>query len=245
MKGRRSAFPVNLTVFLVSGCVLFSALIYLGYRLTRLDLFRIRQVVCKDKLPLDFSYLEGSNIFGVDLRKESRRLELLYPGYSKIRLIKVFPDRIFVDFIERVPLAYVKLQRYFCIDEDQVLFDPPKQPLERELPLILGLERRVYNPSAGGRVNLREMGFAVSLIKTAARGSVLKSYPIKTINVPGLSNASFSIADGLEIRISQDRMDEKMDILNSLLAQEKDRLADIRYIDLRFKEPVIKLKSAD
>lgn len=244
MKGSRSAFPVKPAALVILGCALFLALLYLGQRLSRLEVFRVKQIISRDALPFDLSHLEGENIFGVDLKKESKALEALYPGYKRIRLIKVFPDRIFADGLKRSAVAYLRLQRYFCIDEEMVLFNPAAQ-LESGLPLILGLERRIPNPSAGARVNLRELSFALSLIKEARQEPVLRAYPIKTISVPGLSNASFSIAEGLEIRISQEQMGEKLDILNSLLAQEKDRVSGIKYIDLRFKEPVIKLKNAD
>jgi len=244
MKDSRSAFPVKPVVFIIAGCALFFALFCLVRKMSSLDLFRVKQVMVRGGVPLELSGIEGANIFGIDLKKEARRLQQLYPGYKKIRLIKVFPDRIFVDVAERSALAYLRLQRYFCVDEQMVLFNPPEQ-LQAGLPLILGLERRVSNPSAGARVNLSELGFALSLIKEAGQEPVLRNYPIKTISVPGLSNASFSIAEGLEVRISQERMEEKLDILNSLLAQEKDRVSEIKYIDLRFKEPVIKLKNAD
>ncbi|MEI6631454.1 MAG: cell division protein FtsQ/DivIB, partial [bacterium] len=145
----------------------------------------------------------------------------------------------------RRPIAYVKLYRYFCVDDGLVLFDLPKQAQAQELPLILGLDRIIYNPKPGVRVNLRELAFAVDIIKKAGVISALKDYQIKTINVPSLNNASFFIAGGLEVKISQDDISEKMSILGSLLNQEKLGLGQIRYIDLRFKEPVIKLKNAD
>lgn len=245
MKGRKSAFPIKAVLALVLFCALLLVLLYLGHRLKNLGLFKIKYIISKEDSQIELPHLKGINIFEVNLRKESARLEGLYPGYKIIKLIRVLPDRIFADFIERRPVAYVKLYRYFCVDDGLVLFDLPKQAQAGELPLILGLDRRIYNPSPGARVNLRELALAVDIIKKAGVTPVLKDCQIKTISVPSLNNASFFIAGGLEVKISQDDISDKMSILGSLLNQERSGLDKIRYIDLRFKEPVIKLKNAD
>ncbi len=242
MKGRRSSFPVKRASPLVALALLFALLLCLGYGLTRLGYFNIRYIICDENLPIDLSYLKGRNIFGVNLKKESLYLAALYPGYKRIRLVKVFPDRIFAQMTYRRPLAYVKLFRYFCVDDELVLFDIPKEAQEAQFPLVLGLERRILNPRLGAKVNSRELAMAVTIIKETRENPVLRDYPIKRIDVPGLNNASFFIAEGLQVKISQDDIKAKMLILGSLLNEEKDNLGRVRYIDLRFKEPVIKFK---
>jgi hypothetical protein len=47
----------------------------------------------------------------------------------------------------------------------------------------------------------------------------------------------------LEVKISQEDLKNKIAILGGLLVASKDELGNIRYIDLRFKEYVIKPKS--
>ena len=245
MKGRRSAFPIKAVVATLIFGILLSALLYLGYALANLDFFKIRYIISSRDNPIDFSYLQGRNIFKVDLKKESLRLSGLYPGYKKIKLVRVFPDRIFVNLLERKALAYLKLHRYFCVDESLVLFDLPKEMEEVGLTLILGVDRRIYDPTPGARVNLKELALAIDIIKEARINPILRDYQIKTISVPSLNNASFSIAGGPEVKISGNDIKSKIAILSSLVNQEKNNLGSIRYIDLRFREPVIKLKSAD
>ena len=48
----------------------------------------------------------------------------------------------------------------------------------------------------------------------------------------------------LEVRISQGNIVEKMAVISGLINQERHNLNNIKYIDLRFKEPVIKFKDA-
>jgi hypothetical protein len=48
----------------------------------------------------------------------------------------------------------------------------------------------------------------------------------------------------LELKIGQDGIRDKIGVLGDLLQQLEKDLSNIRYIDLRFKEPAIKFKDA-
>jgi hypothetical protein len=48
--------------------------------------------------------------------------------------------------------------------------------------------------------------------------------------------------DNLEIKLGPENVKEQFNILGNLLLNSKNELSNTRYIDLRFKEPVIKLK---
>jgi hypothetical protein len=47
--------------------------------------------------------------------------------------------------------------------------------------------------------------------------------------------------EALEVKIGWDNIKEKMDILGNLIAASGTDLANFKYIDLKFKDPVIKL----
>lgn len=194
--------------------------------------------------PPDLSYLKGRSIFNIDLNEEAKQLSQLYPAYKKIRLVRILPNRIFADFVIRKPLAVVKLYRYFLVDEDALLFDTVADIRECDLPVISGLETKLFGPKPGKVCsNTKELILALRVIKEA-RGSGLKDYKIKTVDVTNAVNASFSILDNLEIKIGENDIKNKMGILKNLLIQAKNDLRNIKYIDLRFKEPLIKFKDA-
>jgi hypothetical protein len=50
--------------------------------------------------------------------------------------------------------------------------------------------------------------------------------------------------DVLEVRFGQGYINEKVDILGNLFVQARNDLANIKYIDLRFNDPVIKFKES-
>ena len=66
---------------------------------------------------------------------------------------------------------------------------------------------------------------------------------VETFEVSDDNRIGFFIPNGLEIKIGQDNIRDRINILSNLLIQLRDELGNIKYIDLRFKEPVIKLNS--
>jgi hypothetical protein len=53
-----------------------------------------------------------------------------------------------------------------------------------------------------------------------------------------------AVQEVLEVKIGQGDISDKMRVLGELFIQLKKDLSNIKYIDLRFKEPVIKFKNA-
>ncbi|MFA5411010.1 MAG: cell division protein FtsQ/DivIB [Candidatus Omnitrophota bacterium] len=218
--------------------------IYFARRVSNLDYFKIKDIMVNGRDSADLAYLKGQNIFRIDIRRESGYLGELYPDFKSIRLIKVFPNRLYVDFIKRKPLAMVKLYRYFCVDSESVLFDCPAEVTERDFPVITGLDTKIFGPKTGTRYNLKELTLALNIIQEASRQRTLKNFQMKRVSVLNPDNVTFFI-ERTEVKIGGGNLKERMAILGTLLNQSEKGLEGIEYIDLRFKEPVIKLKHAE
>lgn len=216
--------------------------------------FRVKNIVARYGNAEDLSYLKGKNIFSIDLKYESARILEICPDCSKIRLIRLLPDRIFVDFIKRTPCAFVRLYRYFAVDQDGTLFYASVSPEELGLPVISGLETKIFGPKPGKKYNIRELWVALNIIREIKANRVLKNCRINKIDVTNINNISvflpFSVAktekefENLEVKLGADKIKDKINILSDLIIATKNDLSNIKYIDLRFKEPVIKLKDA-
>jgi len=254
MKKNKFVFPVKLLIVLL---IIFLAKCFIvGYiwkKSSASDYFRIKEIIVKDADASDLSYLKGKNIFVLDLKKESEYILESYPGYNKINLVRILPNRLFVDFIKRNPVALVKLYKYFALDEDGVLFNALAQPEESGLPVILGLETKIFGPKPGRSYNIREIIFALDTIKEIKRSKALKDYRIKKLDMATRANAAVFISlpgqKGaqeclLEVRLGADNIENKIAILGGIFAQGKFDLYKIKYIDLRFKGPVVKNKDA-
>lgn len=229
---------VPVTVFIVLCFVIWG----IGWKLIHAHIFRITEIISRDADTADLGHLKGKNIFTVNLKEEAHRLSQEYPAYRKVRLIRIFPDRIYIDLIKRKPLAYVKLYRHFCVDDERVLFEVPREMEEGDLPVITGLEKRIPVAHPGARHNVKELTFALAIIKAAQGFPFARDYGIKRIDVSGGINASFFIGGGTEVKVSPENLKDKMAILAGILQGSANEIDKIKYVDLRFKEPVLKLK---
>lgn len=271
---RRRPLLLKLIIVLI---IVFISALFIVRNIVRFlktsDYFKIKDIMLSEENIVDLSYLKGENIFTVDLEKESLDIAQQYPNYRKVRLIKVLPNRIFVNFTKRRPVGLVKLYRYFYVDEEAVLFNVSPQLENKELPVILGLETKIFGPQAGRKYNIKELTVALNIIKELNLNKALKDYKIKKIDVADLSNTAFfmlvplpisdytkgqvvtvskPISKGqatggikeLEIRLDIDEIKDKINIFAGLITQVKNEWGNIKYIDLRFKEPVIKLNDA-
>lgn len=254
-------------IMAAAGAILWYSMLLLQ----QLDLFRIRELVVRQgdqgvriDNSGDFSYLLGRNIFSVDLKAEACRVERQYPSYKKIRLIRFMPDKIFVDLLKRQPVASVRAPEPLFIDEAMVLFAAKQAAAgvaarQENIPEITGIERTAVRVRPGTVCDIPEISTALQIIKQAQLQPGLKNFTIRRIDVASLGNTSIFLLEQsriwdytkvlrlqgqemLEVKIGQDDIAQKMDLLETMLTQVKNNLGSIKYIDLRFKEPVIRFK---
>jgi len=245
------------------------ALLICGYnQLKALEHFRVKEIILRQGGNItmeedgDFAYLKGRNIFTMDLAREALNVSRVYPSYKKIRITRFLPDRLFVDFLRRKPLACIKASRIFYIDENRVLFElaPDAAPKNTDLPMISGLDRKVFGAKYGRRIESEELNLAMGIIKEMGASAALKDYRISRVDVASSSNAAIFIlvpavksdytkgkipanfSREMEVKIGQDGIHGKLNLLANLLIQVRNNLGNITYIDLRFQEPVIKFR---
>jgi cell division septal protein FtsQ len=254
MKKRRSyAPPIKLTGTVIICLALFFSINYIWRGLKNLDYFKIKDIVVKNIQPEDyevqaFSYFKGKNIFNINLKQESQVLLEYYPDCSAAQLVRVLPNRLIIFFIRRKPVALVKLYKYFALDEGGVLFYPQEQYQGLELPIILGLETKIFGPKPGKKYNNKAVLLVLNILKEIKKNKFLKNYKVKKFDLANIASASIFLAvtesspitQELEIILGEDKIKDKIDILSNLAEEERFNLTNIKYIDLRFKEPVIK-----
>ncbi|MEW6101428.1 MAG: cell division protein FtsQ/DivIB [Candidatus Omnitrophota bacterium] len=244
-------------VILTASLIILLPFFYIFRRLQRSEYFKIKNIVARGLKASDLSYLYGSSFFNVDLEKESDYIRQSFPQCSQVRLIRVFPNCLFADCIKRIPQAIVKLQKYFYVDKEGVLFYNLGAYQRHDLPMILGLENRISSPKSGKKYNLTELSLALEIIEEIRRDKFLSAHQIKNIELTSPEGASVflfpdrvsplkekAVLTALEVKVGSEDIKSKIFILSGLMEQTKVDLSRIKYIDLRFKEPVIKLKDA-
>ncbi|MGE5308449.1 MAG: cell division protein FtsQ/DivIB [Deltaproteobacteria bacterium] len=221
--------------------------------------FSVKKVIIREKDDITenesaFAYFNGRNIFAVDLARESQRIALSFPSYRKIRLTRFLPDCIFVDFLRRTPVACIRAAKPLCVDDAAVLFELEKPAEPLGLPVIAGIERKLGQYRPGRICLLKELAVSLEVIRAAGQDKTLSRYRLGTIDVSTpASIVCFlypreAVAAGdaaLEVRLGAESVAAKLQILATVLTQMRGNAANIKYIDLRFNEPVIKFKNME
>jgi len=265
MKREKTDFPVRTVATIFVIVLALGAIIgFIWGALMNAEYFKVRDIIAREASAVDFSYLRGKNIFSIDVKKEARYIQQYYPDCSKVTVVRVLPCRVFIDCIKRRPVAIVKLYRNFAVDELGTIFYIQVQEGDLGLPLIAGLETKIFGPKPGQRYTLKELNVALTIIKEFNKIKLLKNFQIRKIDTANLQNVSMVVAlpasvqaaqdpakpqekvlpAGFEVKIGPDNIKERIAILVSVLVQAKNDLRNIKYIDLRFKDPVIKFIDA-
>ncbi|MFA6357669.1 MAG: hypothetical protein WCY09_03250 [Candidatus Omnitrophota bacterium] len=261
MRRKNYKLPTKLIAFLA--VILLAIFLLIGYIwkvLTTSDFFSVKQVVVRN-LDISFDYLKGRNIFTLDLSKQARQIFLNTPDCRKIRFSKILPDCIVIDFLKRKPIALVRFYKSFAVDEQGILFYPALLVEEVSLPIIYGLETKIFAPKPGVKYRRPEFDLALDIVRGFNSNKNFKGFTLKRIDVANLHSAGFfillprQVADyilpnprlewaGFEVRIGEGNIEQKLMILSGLIMQARKDWGNIKYIDLRFKEPLIKLTTS-
>jgi len=234
---RKSRFPVRIILFSIFCFAPIFLLLFLSYRyLTTSGYFKIK----------DSEYFGGQNIFKIDLKTQAQRLSNLYPDYKHITLKRRLPDRIVIDFNPRQPVARIALSRDFYVDDEGVLFYPERESKDNsQLPLIVGLDERISSPRSGAKFNEKSLLAILEFIDNLNKDSRLTEagLKIKEINLANANDVFLFTSDGCKINLGGiESLNKDLSILQRLISEINFDLTKIEYIDLRFREPVVKYR---
>ncbi|MCM8782790.1 MAG: cell division protein FtsQ [Candidatus Omnitrophica bacterium] len=234
MKKKKNIFYIKILIL----CFLIFIGIFILIKISQFVFFRyfsIQDIITFQK-DIELSYLKGKNIFSINLKSIFDKLSEDYPQY-RIKQIRIqLPNQLLIKSERRLPVAYVRLYRNFALDDEGVLFFDPESVAE--LPVIYGLETKLNYIKSGYRPRIKELHKALQLIHEFNRRDEFKKYKIKRINLENSFSLTFFI-DGIEVRVSE-RIPESMGLLKAILFKLNGETQKISYIDLRFKEPIIK-----
>jgi cell division septal protein FtsQ len=213
------------------------------------DVFCVRSVTVDPALSFiikkDYGRFIGRNIFTIDLLREQRRMSYKYPQTDGLKIVRQFPDSIHLVAKQRMPFAQILMNKnVFTIDDVGVVLSTTSKSNEK-FPAILGLGVAPGNIALGKVVDSEGLKTALEIIKSFKNTKTLSLNRIKSINIDNTSKIDMMLDDDLNIILGGDEIDYKISVLNILISQHKLSSKDTKYIDLRFKEPVIGKKIED
>lgn len=232
---------IRLIVFLFLGFSLFALYSKSVEFLTTSRLFVVRDVTIDASLQFidmaDLQRLKGRNIFKIDIKRLQNRIKTQHPQISQLRVTRELPDRIKISAKKREALFQTFFKgKTLLVDAEGVAMYYISGVLD--LPTVQG----ALSPSSRVVLSASLPQSSAALAASIIRG--LKSRPhtarlkIVSLDVSNLSKIDVVLA-GLHVILDQENYSSKLDMLEMLLAQRKIDFAQVKYVDLRFNEPVL------
>ena len=209
---------------------------------SRSEAFRVREVRVPPKslLKVPAASLLGRNIWAVDLEALARDVKAQQPHLKRVRVIRLLPQTIQIETLERTPVAQVLLRGWHPVDRDGYILPASAAVPANQLVIVKGVENPKA-PLAPGKLNSSErLQRALQLIEQLRASPWLAGHRLTVVDVADPQQVNFVIDQDVEIRCgSQAQLTQDLKRLRTVLQQLAKHGLGVRYIDLRFQDPVI------
>jgi len=233
---------IRVIVFLFIGLVLFMGWVNTTEFLTRSPLFAVKDVMIDRSIQfIDLRALKGlrgSNIFKIDIQKLDRQITQEYPYISQLRVVRQLPDRIMILAKKREPLMQIYFKgKFLLVDKEGVALYYSAQPVN--LVQVHGVPLERNWALLGERIHNKELTEAIGILNMFGLSPFLKRWKLASMEVGNLSKIDITTFENMHVILDQEDTKDKIELLQMLIAGHKIDLNKVKYIDLRFKEPVI------
>ena len=236
----------------IAAVLLFVGVVFFGIRsfLNNASYFQVKRITFvgldkKSVAGLLSKQLMYDNIFRLDIARIAASFKRSYPQFHDVEIVRSLPDELIVKVMVRKPVAQLKEKDFFLIDNEGVIVsDGSHRPSGRYI-IIQGL-KGFAGLSFGKKIYSRELVCALQLavllqeyqaqlrqlIPFAER---MDSFSVDAALYPSL----YVCVDSLELRFHGDALPAQMASLLNVLPSLKDKIKQLKYIDLRFGDPAV------
>lgn len=172
------------------------------------------------------------NIFLVNLNEVKGNIEKNHPEFKDVMIRRALPDRLMVQVRRRKPIAQLRSDRFYLVDDEGFILPDARNVPEEGLPIISGM--KAPHPKK------ENIDTVINLIKLISSHRHLSTYKLKSIDCADPRNISFFLdAGNVEIKIGDSEFAKRLDTLATVLEHLKSDIERIKYIDLRFEDPIL------
>jgi len=180
----------------------------------------------------------GRNVFFVPLSERRRQLEQI-PWVERATVMRVLPDRIRVDVVERKPVAFTRQgQQIGLIDADGVMLTmAPKTMAERHysFPVLTGI---AVSDTAESRK--KRMALYQRMIAALDAGGQHNSEAISEVDLSDSEDACVVMPElgaDILVHLGAEHFRERFENYKSQIASLRQQYPKLRGVDLRFTHP--------
>lgn len=249
---------LNIIKRLMYACITGAAVyfIFTGVRfwIVHSDIFRVTQIevtgasiLSEEDLRSLITIEQDQRIFHVDMKLLKKKIEA-EPYIAHVSLGRKFPGTITIDIDERVPCAYITLNKAYLIDTGGYLL-PLKfaTPSNRngikkytDLPIITGIS--VKNPEIGVQISDTRLTGAISFLQLLSREFFEYMDTISELRCnPDGSISLFLSENGVRVEFGSEDYRNKLLKLHYFLAylEEHKQESKLQYINLKYLNQIV------
>lgn len=181
----------------------------------------------------------GTNIFSINLKSIAQSIERTYPDVKDIVVRIALPDKLVVTMKVRKPVAAVmQASKLYPVDEDAYVVPRVDSAALADLPVIRGVAIR-YGERNGKKIMSGNLKLAINLLKEARRARLVMRYGIESIDASDPGRISFTLRNGVQIRIGAEDFAGRLQILEKTMKDPRLVMDSIEYIDVTSEEVAI------
>lgn len=222
---------------LIAGC-LWAAWWAVG----RSDAFRVTAVTF---VPAEMTFdvpktLLGRHLWEVDVEGLARQLKAQRPSLKRVRVVRLLPDTLQIESLPRLPVAQVRLGSWFAVDAEGYILPEGHATPSDQLIVLKGVESLNAPLKAGRQSTGDAMTRALRVLDRLKQAPELAGHRVAAIDVGDPQQLSFVMDDDVEVRCGEESdLDAHLGRLQAVLKRVANHAVSIRYIDIRFQDPVI------
>jgi len=181
----------------------------------------------------------GENLIQLDLVAVQQVIKRNHPEFKEVKVRRVLPNRIEILLKRRTPVAQVAYSRFVQVDKDLVVLPNSSPVAFRNLPIIEGAPLPRGGLAVGATIDDVGTKKALWLMDIVKRQNVLRNHLLTKVDIADARNTSLIVDGAIEIRIGNGHYIERLKILDQILKTQPLDPTKMRYIDLRFDDPVV------
>jgi cell division septal protein FtsQ len=180
----------------------------------------------------------GKNVFDINIQAIAKYLAFKYQDAKDVSVVRSLPDKLTIIFRFRVPVALLADGKNYPVDREGYIVLNVDEKAVKDLPVISGIESR-YEERIGRKNASKNLISALELLKEIRGARFMSKHRLIRIDARDVKGLAFFIDDGLEVRIGNENLKERLSVLRKTLGDPRVIVSRIRYIDLRFEDVVI------
>ncbi len=246
-KGKRTqATPVAKKIFLLTIFVI-AQVIFINsdfFKLRSIEITGIDRVSHKEIL--DTACLPwGANVMFLDVDLFTSKIRKML-WIKQVKLNKTYPGGMHIDIRERIPVVKVagekQPERWFTVDDEGVVLAEVPRDDGKGLPHLV-----VTEPVQVGGLIERSKVENITKFYTWLSPDMNKKIKDFMIAEDFLISFHYLLPDHvIEVKLGKlEDMNTKIEVFQKILTQMEGKSKELEYIDLRYKEPVVKMKQVN